>query len=453
MPPVAVPATRAYRMPLPSQEPARNASPANALVSTGVVGQHVTNQGDIAPDYHRPDHLPSPIVQQEEGIHLAKTDKPLQLNALERAKLNATQAFVTLPKTMVKGLKGDPSFNFSDFMLASKFPYYVGGATLAALYTLGGGSLQPAINMAVGVLMYMGGQVAANTTVNALQKAKTGLDLTQVYQSRQGNVNPMWASIQFPRTDLLTDQDYEHLARKMGVPEDASDPKLVVNQKIHRIISDSRLLKLVLGTTLSAVGAGYFARTPAWGQLSDIPSRFMAPGQGNLFNRIGTLMEGTVSKSTDALRQAVKVPPFKAALQKSLPHYLAWAGVVAAAGYTAFHILKPEPTPSSTLGSDSSTQATIPPATDAASPARTAVSDSSPNASQAEFAIQSSPFMPPPLNAKPFTQPLLASNQVATPVNSMATPVGVAQVANTPQPPSVISLDELNAVLEGLANA
>lgn len=210
--------------------------------------------------------LPDPIVAEEQNTHLVPMDQALRLNPLQKAGLWAEQTFVALPKAVVKGLKGDPDYSFSDFLHVAKIPYYLGG-TLLTLSFLAGRDKVNTVRQGMGVLLYYLGVGSANTLINGLTQWRTGVDLNLRYRNADGKVEKVFASADFPRLDLLSRQDYEKIKDKMGIPPTIADPVGETNREIKEVISTSRANKLIVGNLLAAVGAGYIARSDGWARL------------------------------------------------------------------------------------------------------------------------------------------------------------------------------------------
>jgi hypothetical protein len=132
-----------------------------------------------------------------------------------------------------------------------------------------GGNKREAIRQGAAVAMYLLGAGATTKLIDSIYKHRWGLDLSRKYRSKFGKIEPMYASVDFARFDLLSDQDYDRLAHKMGIPERVHNREGAVQEQIKYAISRSRTTKILLGTLLSAVGAGYMARTDAWLSLPD----------------------------------------------------------------------------------------------------------------------------------------------------------------------------------------
>jgi hypothetical protein len=122
------------------------------------------------------------------------------------------------------------------------------------------------------VLMYLAGIAGTSAAINGLYKAKTGIDLGMLYRNGNGQVEKVFASADFPRFDLLQPRHYDAMVKKMGIPEDVNEPDGAVREQIRVAINRSRTMKLIVGNLISAIGAGYIARSDAWSAVSHLPS-------------------------------------------------------------------------------------------------------------------------------------------------------------------------------------
>lgn len=255
------------------------------------------------------DMLVDPITRKKYGIESAFDDKLLRLNAWEKLKLNSKETFVTLPKNIYLGLKGDPHFTFSDYLNVTSVPYYLGGAVLALSFRAGRDKIGFA-RQAVGVGLYYAGVMAANKGIDAFYKARTGVDLNLKFCKANGDIEKVFASTDFPRTDLLKAEDHRKLMKKMGIPHDVADPKREIQDNLQSIISGSRADKLILGNILAAIGAGYIARSDAWGNVFkgwgnlknvwDLKNK----KEGPILERIANTGTHLNSKIADAVKEA-----------------------------------------------------------------------------------------------------------------------------------------------------
>lgn len=193
-------------------------------------------------------------------------DVLLDYTPLDKGLQAIKTLFSTLPKTLVKGLRGDKDFSFSDAMLVAKVPYYLGGAFLASSFLLGGNKLE-GIRQGTAVILYLLGTAGSNFAINTLYRLRYGVDLTMMYRSKNGNIEKVFASADFPRFDLLKHHHYQRMAKKMGIPPEVYEQDGAVREQLRYITSSSRALKLIVANLFSAIGAGYLARSNAWAEV------------------------------------------------------------------------------------------------------------------------------------------------------------------------------------------
>lgn len=209
------------------------------------------------------DLLVDPITRKKFDIDTPFTDRQLELNFPQKVKMSLEHNFVTMPKTIVQGLKGDNRFTFSDFLDVANIPYYLGGAVLAGSFAAGG-DRPNMIRQGIGVGLYYAGILGANQAINLFYKLKSGVDLNLKYRKPNGDIEKVLASADFPRVDLLTKPQRAVIARKTGIPTNVADPDREVNDQVRQIISAARADKLILGNLAAAIVAGYVARTELW---------------------------------------------------------------------------------------------------------------------------------------------------------------------------------------------
>lgn len=210
--------------------------------------------------------LADPITRKKYGLSTPFDDTLLRLSPWGKLKLSAHETFVKLPQTLYHGLRGDQKFTFSNFLNVTSIPYYAGGLVLALSFRAGRANFDFARQM-VGVGLYYLGTMGANKGIESFYKAKTGVDLNLRFRKANGDVERVFASTDFPRFDLLESNDYRRMMTRLGVPDDVSDPKREVQDRVRTIISAARADKLILGNILAAVGAGYIARSDAWASV------------------------------------------------------------------------------------------------------------------------------------------------------------------------------------------
>jgi hypothetical protein len=285
------------------------------------------------------DLLVDPITRKKFDLDTPFTDRLLHLTPAQQVKLSLQHGFITLPKTIVQGLKGDNRFTFSDFLDVANIPYYLGGAVLAGSF-LAGGDRFNGLRQGIGVGTYFLGIMASNLGINQFFKMKSGVDLNQKYRKPNGDIEKVFASVDFPRLDLLTEADYSKLARKMGIPSNVADPKREVNEQTRQIISTARADKLILGNLAAAIGAGFVARSELWARLLDSNNPLKtiwsprAEHQGTLMNRLAKTNAFLWAKTAPALKETLHGPVGEASpwLRRSV-----WGSLAACTGLVFWH--------------------------------------------------------------------------------------------------------------------
>lgn len=243
-------------------------------------------------------NLIDPITAKERNIHHVPVDKVLEYNTLDNVAYSLKTLFVTLPKTVMKGLRGDSDFSFSDFMMLSQIPYYLGGLCLTGSFLAGKDKFN-AVKQGVGVGLYYLGVMSANKLINVIYQKRYGVDLDLKYRRADGRVEKVFASVDFPRFDLLTPKQYREMQDRMGIPTTVADRDQACREQLFRVIGSSRTMKLLLGNVLAAVGAGFIARSDAWGRLLGNQGTFRKiwtdPLAGGLINRLANSFEALKS--------------------------------------------------------------------------------------------------------------------------------------------------------------
>lgn len=190
-------------------------------------------------------------------------DEILDLSFMQKIGTKIKNLVFLFPKTVLRGLKGADDFTFADTMMMAQFPYYVGGVVLTLSHLIPG-NRKEGFRQAVAVGLYMGGILATHLIINGLYRLKYGVDLSMKYRTKGGQIEDVYASVDFPRFDLLTPEHYHKIANKLGIPEHISDRDGAVREQLRYIITTSRTMKLIIGNLVSAIGAGWLARTVKW---------------------------------------------------------------------------------------------------------------------------------------------------------------------------------------------
>ncbi|MEB3205734.1 MAG: hypothetical protein VKK59_00125 [Vampirovibrionales bacterium] len=219
--------------------------------------------------------LMDPATQYKTGVRTRISEYIVSLNAFQKAALSFQNLVIETPKSVWKGLSGDPRFEFSDKMRVAQIPYYLGGAALVASYLAPGGSMaaKNALKPALACLGYFIGFPVANAVVNTLYKLRYGVDLTMKYHNNKGQIAGVFDSVMFDRDDLLSKADLQTMRRKMNIPETIAAPDWEVRRQLDGIVPAARVSKILLGNVLAAVGAGYLAHLG--GTLFQSPRTFL----------------------------------------------------------------------------------------------------------------------------------------------------------------------------------
>ncbi len=199
--------------------------------------------------------------------------------------------FVHFPR----GLGGAPDYTFFEFLQTAKFPYYVGGPILAALFYAGvkfdqfqsgKAAKNVAKHMALGVGLYYLGAMAAKSIINTSVKLTRGIDLEQSYRKiiptstnqtgafkKDIEYHKVFESVDFTRWDLLYEEGknteeinekYNKLARKYGLnDENMSDSDSTLKPLIKKTIVMAKAWQYALTALYVSLGIG-MANQKAW---------------------------------------------------------------------------------------------------------------------------------------------------------------------------------------------
>lgn len=194
-----------------------------------------------------------------------------------------------------RGLGGAPDYTFFEFLQTAKFPYYVGGPILAALFYAGikydnfqsaKAAKKVAKHMALGVGLYYLGAAVAKTIVNTTVKLSRGIDLNQSYRKiiptstnqtgvfkKDVEYHKVFESIDFTRWDLLYEdgkdnkginKKYNKLANKYGLRDsNPNDADSTLKPLIKKTIAMARAWQYILTAMFVSLGIG-MANQNAW---------------------------------------------------------------------------------------------------------------------------------------------------------------------------------------------
>lgn len=199
-----------------------------------------------------------------------------------------------------RGLGGAPDFTFYEFLQTAKFPYYVGGPILAALFYAGikkdnfqsaKAAKGVAKHIALGVGLYYAGAALAKSIVNTTTKLSRGINLNQPYIKaiststnqtgafkKDTEYHKVTESADFTRTDLLykkgqtpeeINAEYARIGKRFGIKEDARDVDSTVKPLLKKTIIMARAWQYALTAFFVTLGIG-MANQPAWSKESGV---------------------------------------------------------------------------------------------------------------------------------------------------------------------------------------
>lgn len=207
-------------------------------------------------------HPNNEIAKPTENIH-SKKEQILRLNALQKLSLGIKKVTKDIPDSMIRGLQGDRTVNFNDFLQMALVPYYLGGAMLYNCFRAGG-DIKTAKKQGVGIVLYYLGVGLGNNFVDSFVKHKFGIDLNLAYKASDGRIHKVFESVDFTRWDLLEEKDWQLMGDRLGIPRDIVDRDTAIKEEVTKILVKARAWKLVLGSTFAAIGAGFIARNKVW---------------------------------------------------------------------------------------------------------------------------------------------------------------------------------------------
>ncbi|MCQ2789205.1 MAG: hypothetical protein MJ229_02390 [bacterium] len=201
-------------------------------------------------------------------------------NRIKAKTYNASQ----IPSYVERGLKGDPDSNFHEFMTISKVPYFIGGPGLVATILAGSNVFDIKANnaakingkgMALGCLCYYLMTAVAKACVDAPVKLFRGIDLNQKISTNSFNkpydeeghsqyrkeYHNLYESSKFIRWNLTNPNEpqyeYNKIAQKMGIPEDAADKDSIMRPIISTTIKRANAWKYLIGAFGVMLGVGF----------------------------------------------------------------------------------------------------------------------------------------------------------------------------------------------------
>ena len=225
-----------------------------------------------------------------------KEDTIIENTFRNRMKINLSKTLDIPLVHFPRGLAGAPDYTFFEFLQTAKFPYYLGGPILAALFYEGvkkdnfksaRADKGIAKHMALGVGLYYVGAALAKSIINNTVKLTRGIDLKHPYAKaiststnqsgafkKDVEYHTLYESCEFTRTDLMYKHgvdpakiDTEKIAKKYGVKGDVNDADQTVKPLIKKTIIMARAWQYALTAFFVTLGIG-MANQNAWDKMS-----------------------------------------------------------------------------------------------------------------------------------------------------------------------------------------
>ena len=245
-----------------------------------------------------------------------------------------------LPDYVKRGLKGDPDYNFYEFLQTGKIPYYLGGAGLVAVVNAGAnainhtakiGAKANAKTMAAGAAMYYLMASLATTAVELPVKLARGFDLNQPVKTvietrpdkpsgephKKREYHNAFESAEFTRWYLFYNEGknaevnnkFDAIAKKMGVENNPNDSDNIVKPTIQSMIKQSRAWKGIIGALAVVVGVGIgqqdvIKKEFGTGLFSDVKSA-LTNSNNNILGKSKAVLTAINSATIKPLAKAV----------------------------------------------------------------------------------------------------------------------------------------------------
>ena len=216
--------------------------------------------------------------EKKKKAAVKEEDKILPNDVFSKMKYNIKKTKDIALTHFPRGLYGAPDYTFFEYLQTAKFPYYVGGPILAALFYAGvkydnllsGNSAKKvAKHMALGVGLYYAAAALAKGIINTTVQLTRGMDLNHPYQRvisktpgysgifKKGfEIQKVYGSNEFTRWDVLYKKEgktlaeinerYTELAKKFKIKAETEDPDGTLKHLIKKTIIMSKAWQYAL---------------------------------------------------------------------------------------------------------------------------------------------------------------------------------------------------------------
>ncbi len=271
----------------------------NTRVNSGFLSFSQLSSGSLYKSYSENNFQAKNNSKRPKDNRKYKEDTLLENTWKNRVKYNLEKTLDIPLMHFPRGLGGAPDYTFFEYLQTAKFPYYIGGPILAALFYAGvkkdnfksaQAANGVAKRMALGVGLYYLGAALAKSVINTTVKLSRGFDLKHPYakaistSTKKSGVfkkdveyHSAFESTEFTRTDLLYNKEgttpdeinerYIKLGKKFGVKSDTNDVDQTVKPLIKKTIVMARAWQYALTALYVTLGIG-MANQPVWMETS-----------------------------------------------------------------------------------------------------------------------------------------------------------------------------------------
>lgn len=231
-------------------------------------------------------------VEQDEVLRQHDEPKVLKSTIGNRMLAGFHRTSNAFLEYSAKGFKGDVNSNFYEFLALGRVPYLIGSGTFIALFNAmnshfdsagGQAARKTGLKFATGVVLYGLLKTISKDFVSRPVAWATGVDIEQPYinnitpfpkiikgkPEKKGDPRPfivkenpdlqpqyqkLFESREFPRIDLLKEEDFERIARKNGLGENLNCAETEVKPIIKNIISTATTAQRISSFLWAATG-------------------------------------------------------------------------------------------------------------------------------------------------------------------------------------------------------
>lgn len=275
--------------------------------------------------------MPETSFKKKKKPAVKEEDKILPNDVFSKMKYNVKKTKDIALTHFPRGLYGAPDYTFFEYLQTAKFPYYVGGPILAALFyagvkydnqLAGNAAKKVAKHMALGVGLYYLAASLAKGIINTTVQLSRGMDLNHPYQrvisktpgysgifQKGFEIQKVFGSNEFTRWDVLYKKEgnnlseinerYTDMAKKFKIKAETEDPDGTLKHLIKKTIIMAKAWQYALTALFVPIGIG-IANQKAWDEEN--LQEFKGLLKNGIFNNklsAKTKLENTKTAITD----------------------------------------------------------------------------------------------------------------------------------------------------------